>query len=86
MVQLLIELLWLREKLRRIDDQNLRNAEEERLAMGSTGVKEPLVNVTGIIVVPDYMDILISPIQYPADDQNPRKTTHFDFHQFTIIF
>ena len=35
----------------------------------------------GIIVVPDYMDILISPIQYPADSIGAEwRTTHFDFH------
>ncbi|WP_125565140.1 PolC-type DNA polymerase III [Companilactobacillus insicii] len=63
--------------------QQLRNAEEERLAMGSTGVKRTTgQHPAGIIVVPDYMDIFdFTPIQYPADDQNAAwKTTHFDFH------
>ncbi|WP_125768592.1 PolC-type DNA polymerase III [Companilactobacillus furfuricola] len=63
--------------------QQLRNAEEERLAVGSTGVKRTTgQHPAGIIVVPDYMDIFdFTPIQYPADDQNAAwKTTHFDFH------
>ncbi|WP_125761167.1 PolC-type DNA polymerase III [Companilactobacillus hulinensis] len=63
--------------------QQIRNAEEERLAMGSTGVKRTTgQHPAGIIVVPDYMDIFdFTPIQYPADDQNAAwKTTHFDFH------
>lgn len=63
--------------------KNLRNAEVERLAMGSTGVKRTTgQHPAGIIVVPDYMDIFdFTPIQYPADDQSALwKTTHFDFH------
>ncbi|AKP66665.1 PolC-type DNA polymerase III [Companilactobacillus ginsenosidimutans] len=61
----------------------IRKAEEERLAMGSTGVKRTTgQHPAGIIVVPDYMDIFdFTPIQFPADDQNAAwKTTHFDFH------
>ena len=63
--------------------KNLRNAEVERLAIGSTGVKRTTgQHPAGIIVVPDYMDIFdFTPIQYPADDQSALwKTTHFDFH------
>ncbi|MCD2256257.1 PolC-type DNA polymerase III [Lactobacillus sp. CC-MHH1034] len=64
-------------------EQNFRNAEIERLALGATGVKRTTgQHPAGIIVVPDYMDIYdFTPIQYPADDQNAAwKTTHFDFH------
>lgn len=66
-------------------DHNLqyRNAEIDRLAKGSTGVKRTTgQHPGGIIVIPDYMDVYdFSPIQYPADDQNSEwKTTHFDFH------
>ncbi|MFC6176372.1 PolC-type DNA polymerase III [Companilactobacillus huachuanensis] len=63
--------------------KNLRNAEVERLAIGSTGVKRTTgQHPAGIIVVPDYMDIFdFTPIQFPADDQSALwKTTHFDFH------
>ena len=63
--------------------QNFRNAEETRLAMGSTGVKRTTgQHPAGIIVVPDNMDIFdFTPIQFPANDQTALwKTTHFDFH------
>ena len=63
--------------------QNFRNAEETRLALGSTGVKRTTgQHPAGIIVVPDNMDIFdFTPIQFPANDQTALwKTTHFDFH------
>lgn len=67
----------------RDNNLNFRNAEIDRLAKGSTGVKRTTgQHPGGIIVIPDYMDVYdFTPIQYPADDQNSEwKTTHFDFH------
>lgn len=64
-------------------NQNLRAAEIDRLAKGSTGVKKTTgQHPGGIIVIPDYMDVFdFTPVQYPADDQAAEwKTTHFDFH------
>ncbi|WP_413627397.1 PolC-type DNA polymerase III [Fructilactobacillus vespulae] len=63
--------------------KNFRNAEIDRLAQGSTGVKRTTgQHPAGIIIVPDYMEIYdFTPIQFPAEDQNAEwKTTHFDFH------
>lgn len=62
---------------------HLKNAELDRLATGTTGVKRTTgQHPAGIIVVPEDLDIYdFTPIQYPADDQNAAwKTTHFDFH------
>ncbi|MGO3733204.1 MAG: PolC-type DNA polymerase III [Vagococcus sp.] len=67
----------------RDNNLNLRGAEIDRLAKGSTGVKRTTgSHPGGIIVIPDYMDVYdFTPIQYPADDQDSEwKTTHFDFH------
>lgn len=67
----------------RDNNLNLRAAEIDRLAKGSTGVKRTTgQHPGGIIVIPDYMDVYdFTPIQFPADAQDSEwKTTHFDFH------
>lgn len=64
-------------------NQFYSNAEIDRLAMTSTGVKRTTgQHPGGIIVIPKYMDVYdFTPVQYPADDaQAEWQTTHFDFH------
>ena len=66
-----------------IEQQQMPQAEKERLAKGIEGVKRTTgQHPGGIIVIPDYMDVHdFTPIQYPADDQSAEwRTTHFDFH------
>ncbi|MDR1473858.1 MAG: PolC-type DNA polymerase III [Lactobacillales bacterium] len=67
----------------RDNNLQLRNAEVERLTLGSTGVKRTTgQHPGGIIVIPQDMDVYdFTPIAYPAEDITAEwQTTHFDFH------
>ena len=63
--------------------KTMRFVEQERLALGCAGVKRTTgQHPGGIIVIPNYMDVLdFTPYQYPADDVTSKwYTTHFDYH------
>lgn len=64
-------------------EQNVSNAEINRLLNGFLGIKRTSgQHPGGVMIVPKYKDILdFTPIQYPADDKTSGViTTHFDYN------